>query len=232
LKAALELKIKKVIYTSTLSVYGPSYNNVPISESQPRLSSYKNDYELTKKMSEEKIRQYVSKGLPCITLNVSKVYGPGLNTFSNGINSLINLFMKKDVLFVPNHLEVASNYVYIEDVVRAHILAMECHMVSGRFIIGGENISYEALFNKIKTQLKSKTKIVKVNFSLVKSALSIINAFRNIIGKPAILTRSVLDSIFTYRVSTSQKAIKELKYQPTAFELGIKRTINNLKYSQ
>ena len=69
-------------------------------------------------------------------------------------------------------------------------------------------------------------------FLFLKSALSLINAFRNIIGRPAILTRSVLDSIFTYRVSTSQKAIKELKYQPTAFELGIKRTINNLKYSQ
>ena len=89
LKAALNHKIKKVIYTSTLSVYGPSYKMVPITETQPRLSSYANDYELTKSMSEESVLEYVKKGLSCVILNLTRVYGPGLNTFSNGVNRLI-----------------------------------------------------------------------------------------------------------------------------------------------
>ena len=89
LKAALKFNIKKLIYTSTLSVFGPALKNVPINELQPRLVSYSNDYELTKSMSEEVVREYTGKGLPCVILNVSKVYGPGLATFSNGVNKLI-----------------------------------------------------------------------------------------------------------------------------------------------
>ena len=50
LKASLEENVKKVIYTSTLSVFGPSLYQVPITEDQPRIASYSNDYELTKSM--------------------------------------------------------------------------------------------------------------------------------------------------------------------------------------
>ena len=51
LQASLDEQIKKVVYTSTLSVFGPALFHVPITEQQPRLTSYANDYELTKKMS-------------------------------------------------------------------------------------------------------------------------------------------------------------------------------------
>jgi nucleoside-diphosphate-sugar epimerase len=100
LKAALHHKVKKVIYTSTLSTYGPSYKQVPIIETQPRIASYANDYELTKSMSEEIVYSYFKKGLSCIILNVSKVYGPGLATFSNGVNRLISMFDKNDFLIM------------------------------------------------------------------------------------------------------------------------------------
>jgi len=94
LKASLAENVKKVIYTSTLSVFGPSLYHVPITEDQPRITSYSNDYELTKAMSEEVVLDYVKKGLSCIILNVTRVYGPGLITFSNDVNKIISKIMK------------------------------------------------------------------------------------------------------------------------------------------
>ena len=89
LRASLENNIKKVIHTSTLSVFGPSLYQVPITENQPRMTSYANDYELTKKMSEDLVLKFVKKGLSSTILNVTRVYGPGPNTHSNGVNKII-----------------------------------------------------------------------------------------------------------------------------------------------
>jgi nucleoside-diphosphate-sugar epimerase len=229
LKASIQFQIKKVIYTSTLSVFGPSYKDVPINERQPRIVSYANDYELTKSMSEESVLAFSKKGLSCIILNVSKVYGPGLKTFSTGVNKLISMFIEKDFLAVPNKLYATSNYVYVEDVVKAHILAMESNITSGKYIIGGQNISYDGLFNMIKGLTKSKIKIIPINYNFLKASFSIINFFHALIGSVPTVTPRILDSLFVNRISTSVKAKTELKYKPTSLQKGLKETITYLK---
>ncbi len=174
LKASFEAEIKKVIYTSTLAVFGPALYHVPITEKQPRLVSYANDYELTKKMSEEEVLKFVKKGLPCTILNVTRVYGPGLKTFSNGVNTIISKIMKDKVLYVPSKLNVEANYVFIDDVIDAELLALEKGKTGEKYIIGGENADYEGLFNKIKTISKSNISIVKVNYNFIKGVISLI----------------------------------------------------------
>lgn len=229
LRASLQCHIKKVIYTSTLSVFGPSFKSVPITEMQPRISSYSNNYELTKSMSEEIVKAYFKKGLSCIVLNVSKVYGPGLNTFSTGVNKLISMFMEKDFLIVPNKLDAISNYVFIEDVVKAHLLAMESDIVYENYIIGGENMSYGNLFKMIKKLTKSKVKILKVNYDLVKAGFSFVNVIRSLIGMGLTITPKVLDFLFVNRLSTSNKAKADLKYEGMALSEGLRETITYLK---
>ncbi|GAA4963723.1 NAD-dependent epimerase/dehydratase family protein [Algibacter aquimarinus] len=229
LKASLFHNIKKVIYTSTLAVYGPSFESTSIAESQPRLVSYSNDYELTKSISEELVFEYIKKGLPCTVLNVSRVYGPGLKTFSSGVNTLISKIAKNDFLMVPSKLHINTNYVFIEDVVNAHVLAMKNENSIGKYIVGGENVTYETLFKTIKRITKSKIKIVKINYSFLRLGLSFINSTKKLIGLPSGITAKILDSLFVNRLATSQKAEKDLGYQITPLNLGLEVTIKHLK---
>ena len=232
LKAAFENQVKKVIYTSTLAVHGPSYKSIPITENQPRLISYSNDYELTKGVSEELVFAYIKKGLPCAILNVSRVYGPGLKTFTSGVNTLISKIVKSDFLVVPSKLDITTNYVFIEDVVNAHLLAMKKTNSIGKYIIGGENASYETLFASIKSITKSKTRIVKVNYGFIRTSFSCINLFKRFLGTPSGITAKVLDSLFVNRVASSQKALNDLGYQITSLNRGLITTINYLKFSK
>lgn len=229
LRASLQNKVKKVIYTSTLSVFGPSYNNAPIIESQPRIASYTNDYELTKSMSEEVVKDYIKKGLTCIVLNVSKVYGPGLETYSNGVNKLILKIIRNDFLLAPDKLKISSNYVFINDVVKGHLLAMEHGKNGENYIIGGENISYDALFKKIKRITKSEIRIITVNYGFLKAFFLVVSAFQKFIGYQPAITPKVLDSLFINRIATSDKAIENINYKVTSLNLGLTRTINYLK---
>jgi nucleoside-diphosphate-sugar epimerase len=225
LEAALKHKVKRFIYTSTLSVYGPSYKNVSINESQPRLTSYMNDYELTKGMSEEIVLDFVKKGLTCIILNVSRVYGPGLTTYSNGINKLVLMIQKKDYLFVPSKLNSIANYVYIKDVVNAHVLAIGNGKNGEKYIIGGENLTYNGLFKIIIQLTKSKIKIVKIHFGFLRVCLFIVNGFKKILGLQSALTPKVLDALFTNRKATSQKAEFQLHYKATPLLKGLENTV-------
>ncbi|MGM5469578.1 NAD-dependent epimerase/dehydratase family protein [Flavobacteriaceae bacterium LMO-SS05] len=228
LKAAFQNQIKKVIYTSTLSVYGPSFKEVPITESQPRLTSYANDYELTKSMSEEVVLDFVKKGLPCVILNLTRVYGPGLDTYSNGVNKLIMKIAKNDVLIVPSKLNIISNYVFIDDVIKAHLLAIQSGISGEKYIIGGENVDYQKLFDNIKILTKSKIRILRVNYAVIKNAIMMISTLNSLLRFGFALTPKVLDSLFTNRSASSLKAESHLHYKVTPFRIGLGHTINFL----
>lgn len=228
LNAALHYQVKKVIYTSTLAAFGPSYKEVPITESQPRLTSYANDYELTKSMSEEVVMDYVKKGLNCTVLNLSRVYGPRLNTYSNGVNRLITKIARSSILIAPSKLNVISNYVFIDDVVNAHILALQLGKCGEKYIIGGENVSYQQLFNSIITLTKSNIRILKINYALVKRGIRVMYNLNGLLGLGFDLTPKVLDSLFTNQSASSEKAKTKLDYKITPFEIGLRRTIYSL----
>jgi nucleoside-diphosphate-sugar epimerase len=231
LKASLDENIKKVIYTSTLSVFGPALFHVPITEDQPRLTSYANDYELTKKMAEEEVFKFVKKGLPCTILNVTRVYGPGLKTFSNGVNTIISRIMKDKVLYVPSKLDVEANYVFIDDVVNAEILALEKGKTGEKYIIGGENSDYSGLFNRIKVLSKSDISIIQINYNFIKGLIGFISNLNRLFGFNPPLTPNVLDSLFTNRSASSNKAISSLNYKITPLNKGLDQTIKHLKLS-
>jgi nucleoside-diphosphate-sugar epimerase len=228
LRASLENNIKKVIHTSTLSVFGPSLFQVPITENQPRMTSYANDYELTKKMSEDLVLKFVKKGLSSSILNVTRVYGPGLNTHSNGVNKIISKIMNDSVFLVPSNLKIEANYVYIDDVVNAQILALK-HGISGeKYIIGGENIDYDGLFEKIINLSNSNISIFKINYNFIKSAFALRANLNSVLGMNGSITPKVLDSLFTHRSASSAKAISLLDYKITPLDKGIEKTIKFL----
>lgn len=228
LKTAYLHNVKKMVYTSTLAVYGPALEHVPITEQQPRLQSYSNDYELTKKMAEEAVMKYSDKGLSCTILNLTRVYGPGLKTFSNGVNALISKIMKDKVLFVPSKLNIEANYVYIEDVLNAELLALQKGKSGEKYIIGGENVNYHQLFSKIINKTQSKIAIMEINYELLKGLISCITTLDRLLGLSPPLTTKVLDSLFTNRSASSQKAISELDYEITPLDKGLEYTINHL----
>jgi len=228
LKAALAVNIKKVIYTSTLSVFGPALYRVPITEDQPRIASYSNDYELTKKMSEEVVLEFVKKGLSCTILNVTRVYGPGLKTYSNGVNTIISKIMNDRFLYVPSKLNIEANYVYIDDVVNAELLALEKGISGEKYIIGGENSDYDGLFKKIIDISNSKISIFRIDYDLIRSGIAFIWNVNWLFGINSSLTPKVLDSLFTNRSASSQKAVSSMNYKITPLSEGLAHTIKFL----
>jgi UDP-glucose 4-epimerase len=135
LNAALKASVKKVVYASSCGMYGPSIY-LPIDEKHPKYPAW--PYGITKYAGEMYCQLYTTlHNLPTVSLRYSEVYGPG-----EWYGRVMTLFMKRllegiqPVIFGGGTL--LRDYVYIDDVVVANMVATRNEDVNGMaFNIGG-----------------------------------------------------------------------------------------------
>src|SRR3989344_591472 len=159
LELARKFKVNKIIYSSTGGVIYGSPKKIPVSEDYP--SSPICAYGLSKYIIEEYLRLYYqSYGLKYIVLRYGNVYGPGQNPKSEAgvIAIFINqLLSAKQPILYDNGLQ-KRDYVYIDDIVKANLLAIKKD-VCGVFNIGtGKATSAKQILKKIERLLSIKVK--------------------------------------------------------------------------
>jgi nucleoside-diphosphate-sugar epimerase len=230
LDAALEAGVQKVVFTSSTAVIGPTINH-PMRESDPRIASFENDYEVSKQMAETLVKEYNAKGLTGVIVSPSRVYGPGIATYGNGVNRFIQNFLRRGYYFVPTCDEVKSNYVYIEDVLQGHLLAMQHGRGGEKYILGGENISFRDFTKIIKMHAQNNGRFIRIPKSVIKAAAFTTQFTAWIRNQNPELTPKVVDRLFKNFSFSSDKAVAELGYTITSFDDGVKLTISHLKNS-
>lgn len=216
--------IKKLVFTSSAAVYGPS-GRLSLTENHLRTAPFESEYDISKNLAENLVREYVKKGLHAVIVNPSRVFGPGLPTYSNAVNRVIAQILNKKILLFPAIGKYVSNYCYIDDVVDGHILAMERGIPGENYILGGENISYHDLLRSIRAFAFTRNHILKIAVPFLK-AIAFISQLMN---KNAELTPSLIKRFAKNRLLNSEKAKQQLGYRITPFEDGLSATIAYLK---
>ncbi|HLA52630.1 MAG TPA: NAD-dependent epimerase/dehydratase family protein, partial [Flavitalea sp.] len=148
LEASLANKVKRVVHTSTCGVWGPTLK-YPVSENDPRIAGFPIPYERTKFLAELEVKAACAKGLDTVIVNPSRVYGKGPVTESNTVGKMVSAYVKGRWRINPAGGKQVSNYAYLEDVVRGHVAAMQKGIVGERYILGGEDVSYEQFFRQV-----------------------------------------------------------------------------------
>ena len=225
LDAALENGIQKLVYTSSCGVLGNSLRYA-LTEKDSRISSFTNDYDITKHMSECMVRDYSKKGLNCVIVNPSRVYGPGRNGFSNPFSTLIQRCLDGKIVVIPGPGYVLANYAFIDDVVQGHIAAMRFGKSGERYILGGSNLSYAEVIKLLRSQIP-QSHIITAGPSVLR-AIGWWNIMKyRLAGKEPALTPNVVSRITRNAALDCFKAVSELNYRITPFNVGISMTITH-----
>jgi UDP-glucose 4-epimerase len=138
----------KVVYASSSSVYGNPIS-IPIKENDDK--NPLNPYAKTKLENDKMAEKYAKNGLKVIGLRYFNVFGPGQSKEYAGV---IKLFLERiqqglSPLINGDGLQV-RDFVYVDDVVNANMLAMESNIDGKFFNIGtGTTISVLDLANMI-----------------------------------------------------------------------------------
>lgn len=229
LAEALEQGVKKLVFTSSCGVLGPSIN-IPMSETDPRNTGIDNDYELSKLLAENLVKEYHNKhGLFTVVVSPSKVYGPGIETHPISVNTVIRNFLKGQITFIPKPASLLANYCFIDNVVDGHMLAMEKGIAGEKYILGGENISYAELFKMLRSASGSKAPVIPISPFVVKCIAALQWFQCKVSGKEPFVTAKGVHHIFCNKTFSSNKAIRELGYHPTPLRTGIQQTIRFFK---
>ncbi len=149
-EAAKELGIERVVWTSTVLALGPTLPGQVADEDTPRSTDrYLTEYEESKVAAEKMASQYAKEGFPVVTVNPTRVFGPGHLTEGNALSLLIDQYDRGLVPVLLNRGVNVANYVLVDDVVQGLILAMEKGRIGERYLLGSENVSLREFFGLI-----------------------------------------------------------------------------------
>lgn len=228
LEAAHILGIEKLVFTSSCAVLGPSKDR-PVTEEDLRFTPFENDYEISKHCAEELVREYASRGLHAVIVAPPRVYGPGLNTKGNPIHKLIQNTLKRKIAFLPAAKDIVGNYAFIDDVARGHFDALERGESGEKYILGGENISYQQFFETIGRAGNKHLTMIAVPVAVLKAWATLVFGVNYLFGRHTHLSPRIVERLVQNRALSCEKAVQKLAYRITPFYQGMQQTIHHLQ---
>lgn len=137
LEAAVRHNVKKIVAASSASVYGePSY--LPIDEEHP--FNNRTMYGAGKIANEQMLRAYsTTSGLPYVAFRYFNVYGPRMDltgVYTEVLIRWLDAIESGTPPLIFGDGEQSMDFVYVEDVARANVLAMQSGVADEVFNVG------------------------------------------------------------------------------------------------
>ncbi|MEY3052168.1 MAG: hypothetical protein RLY31_1953 [Bacteroidota bacterium] len=225
--AARAAAVRRVVFTSTAGVINPStIPGQPTDEQTPRSVPYFTDYDRSKSEAENLAADMAKAGMEVVTVCPSRVFGPGELSESNGVTRMIRFFLQGRFRTIPGSGRSIGNYVFIDDVVRGHLLAMEAGRNGERYILGGENVSFNAFFDLLSDVSGCRISMVRLPVPLILLAAHGMEAWARLTGTPPLLTPPWVRKYLYHWELSIEKARTELGYRPLPLAEGLDRTID------
>lgn len=145
LTAALDNGVDRVVVVSTAMVFGAGRAGQLTDETYLR-HDFLTEYAHSEYLAECLVDKYVGMGLDVVIVNPTRVFGPGVLSEANSVTRMIQMCLDGRWRLLLGDGCAIGNYVYVEDVVRGIHQAMELGRRGERYILGGENLSFNAFF--------------------------------------------------------------------------------------
>lgn len=161
LEACVKNKIKRLVYSSSASVYGDA-SEVPMTETHP--FNNKNFYGATKIAGEAMCRAYNDRyGLSYVGLRYMNVYGPHQDqtaAYTGVIPIMLNKIDAKETPIINGDGTQAYDFIDVEDVARCNICALESDATDEFYNVGtGIQTSIKQLCDTILDLRESDLKV-------------------------------------------------------------------------
>ena len=150
LQAAGEKKVRRFVYVSSCGVYPPSMlatgkeitEATPVAEPPPWFP-----YGRAKYHAERIVREKTGPGMEWVIIRLGYLYGPGNRT----MNTYLEPVMRDKIMMIIGDGSNEMAFVYVEDAVRAIVLAGRCPGAAGQTLIaaGGESVTQQQYFDAL-----------------------------------------------------------------------------------
>ena len=222
LDAAMEAGVPKVVYVSTVNVFGNTNGQV-VDESYERDTGdgFLSYYDQTKYESHRVALDRIAKGAPVVIVQPGGVYGPGDHS---EIGNMIDQ-ASKGKLFAYMFPETGFNLVHVDDVAEGTILAFDRGEVGQSYVLGGEISTMKTLVDKTSEIAGRKPPKRELPVGVLKAVAPVGPVIGKVMGFPPNFKEliSVSDGV-TYWAK-DDKARERLGYTPRDLDTGLRQTL-------
>jgi len=142
LAAARQAKIPRTVYTSSVAAIGVGKKGESVDEThQTPVDHLVGYYKKSKYWAEQEALKAVKAGQDIVIVNPSTPIGP-LDIKPTPTGDIILRFLRRQM---PAYVDTGLNFIDVKDVARGHLLALEKGKTGDRYILGHQNLSFQAL---------------------------------------------------------------------------------------
>tara|TARA_B110000238_G_scaffold44334_2_gene47814 strand:- start:8904 stop:9905 length:1002 start_codon:yes stop_codon:yes gene_type:complete len=218
---ALDYKIKKFCYVSTIAAIGLSTNKFTDEETEWVDNS--NPYSQTKKNAEMEVWRGIAEGLNATIVNPGVIIGSGF--WRRGSGAFFTQ-ISRGMNYYPSG---KTGFICVKDVVQIMYDLMEKNIFSERFILVAENWSFKDFFHRVSLYLNLNPPKKEAGKTLMTLAL-ILDFINSLIsGKKRKLNSSSVESSISTSHYSNTKILSKLNYDFIKIDKSIEETCKVFK---
>ncbi|KAK2445583.1 NAD(P)-binding Rossmann-fold superfamily protein [Trifolium repens] len=221
--------VEKFIYTSSIVALGPTDGSIA-DESQVHHDKYFcTEYEKSKFASDKIALQAAYEGVPIVLLCPGFIYGPGKTTEANIVaKTLVERFSGRLPGYIGNENNKIS-FCHVDDVAEGHIAAMIKGQIGERYLLTGENVSFNQIFDMVAMITNTRKPLFTIPLWVLQVYGWVSVFFSPITGKLPFISPPAVDILRHEWEYSCEKAKAELDYNPRSMAEGLEEVLLWLK---
>ena len=222
LRAALEAKLPKVVYISTVGAFGNTKGQVVDETYQHPGTGYTSYYEETKVEAHRLAKRLIAEeGLPCVIVQPGGVYGPQDHS---AIGQQMNQFLsgRMPLIAFP---DLGFNMVHVDDVAAGVLLALDKGKPGEAYVLGGQITTMRELIQTLARVAGKKAPRRALPTPLMKAMTPFGPIVGKVMGQGPNLRELISSADNVTFWAKHDKAMAELEYSPRGLEQGLRDTL-------
>jgi dihydroflavonol-4-reductase len=222
MKAALEAKVPRIVYVSTVGAFGNTHQKV-VDESYvhpgKEFTSY---YEETKLEAHKLVdRMIAEQDLPAIIVQPGGVYGPG---DTSQVADLLDQFFAGKLPLLP-FPELGICMTHVEDIAGGILLALDRGKLGETYVISGPVTTMREAIEMVASVSGRKAPKRDLPTGLMKAMAPFGPLVGKMMGQPPNLRELISSGDGVTFWASYEKAGRELGYAPRGMEEGLRQTL-------
>jgi nucleoside-diphosphate-sugar epimerase len=222
-RAAKRAGVRRLVHTSTHDVFhaetGERFDETMLAD-YPKGTAY----ERSKQRAEELVLAE-RDGMEVVVLNPSGVYGPTPSPTPSFENGLFEPVVRKRLPAVPPG---GTGYAYVAGVANGHLLAAQKGADGERYILADGYASFREICETVRDVAGRGRVPPTMPVPMAKAVAAAGEGISRIIRRPPLLPRGQLKYFLWQARPDSSKARRDLGWQPTPLEDGVRETLADM----
>ncbi len=221
---AFELEIPKIIYTSTVGVFGDT-KGLLVEEGFVQNEPLNTLYERTKWQAHYDIAlPLIELGAPIIIVMPGGVYGPG----DSSIFGQLMRYFYQGKLPILSGADTMLTFAHVDDVAEGHVLAAEKGKIGEEYILAGSPVTLKDLTNLWAKLSGKPAPWLNISAKYVRPLAPLFDFIAQKFPLPEFATGEAVCSLGSTYIARSSKAWGRLGWRPRSLEEGLTETLNEL----